>query len=174
MVESKTMIISLIVAVAANNVIGKDNDLIWRLPKDMKYFREKTMHHHIVTGRKNYISIPQKYRPLQNRINLVLTRSTFEEEGCITLNSIDAAIEYAKSKGETELFIIGGGQIYKEALDRNLIDKMYITHVNESFTGDTFFPTIDYSQWNMISKQEHSVDEKHLYSYSFAVYEKMN
>jgi len=169
------MIVSLIVAVAKNNVIGKDNDLIWHLPKDMRYFKAKTLNHHIVTGRKNYISIPKKYRPLIDRVNIVLTRSTtFEEENCVISNSLEAAIDFAKSNKETELFIIGGGQIYKEALDKNLIDKMYITHVNESFDGDTFFPEIDYSKWEKISREEYDIDEKHQHSFSFVVYKKMD
>lgn len=168
------MIISLIAAVSQNNVIGKDNDLIWHLPKDMRYFKEKTLNHHIVTGRKNYISIPSKYRPLKERVNIVLTRQPdFKEENCIVLNSLEAAIEYANSNNETELFIIGGGQIYKEALEKEFVDKMYITHVNENFDGDTFFPEIDTTKWNAISKDLHSKDDKHSHSYSFVVYEKM-
>jgi dihydrofolate reductase len=169
------MIVSLIVAVAKNNVIGKDNDLIWRLPNDMKYFREKTTNHHIITGRKNYISIPEKFRPLPNRTNIVLTRQAdFEEEGCVVLHALETAIQYAKSNDETEVFIIGGGQIYKEALEKGVINKMYITHVDADFEGDTFFPEIEKDLWNKISKEPHSSDEKHSYPYTFAVYEKMN
>ena len=169
------MITSLIVAIAENNVIGKDNDLIWHLPNDMKFFKEKTLNHHIITGRKNYISIPEKYRPLANRTNIVLTRqSNFEEEGCVVLNSLEEAISYAKNNNESELFIIGGGQIYKEALEKELVDKMYITHVNNTFVGDTFFPKVDSKVWKKVSETDNSVDEKHRYSYSFAVYEKMN
>ncbi len=169
------MIISLIVAIAENNVIGKDNNLIWHLPNDMKYFKEKTLNHHIVTGRKNYISIPEKYRPLANRTNIVLTKQTdFSEEDCVVLHSIEDAITYAKNNNESELFIIGGGQIYKEALEKNLIDKMYITHVNQQFDGDTFFPEVNNEKWKKVSENNNLADEKHRYSYSFAVYEKMN
>ncbi len=167
------MITSLIVAVAKNNVIGKDNDLIWHLPNDMKFFRNTTSNHHIITGRKNYISIPEKYRPLANRTNIVLTRqSNFSEEGCVVSNSIEDAIAYAKSNNETELFIIGGGQIYKEALEKDLIDKMYVTHVNETFDGDTFFPEIDTEKWQKTAEIGNPADEKHAHSYSFTVYEK--
>lgn len=168
------MITSLIVAIAENNGIGKDNDLLWHLPNDMKHFKETTLNHHIITGRKNYISIPPKYRPLVNRTNIVLTRNTdFSEKGCIVKHSLEDAIDYAKSNNETELFIIGGGQIYKEALEKGLIDKMYITHVNKSFEADTFFPEID-GGWNKIKEDFFEADEKHLFSYSFAVYEKMS
>lgn len=173
MVKAK-MITSLIVAVAKNNVIGKDNDLIWRLPNDMKYFKETTLNHHIITGRKNYMSIPKKYRPLPDRINIVLTRqSNFKEDGCIIANTLEDAIIYAKNYNETELFIIGGGQIYKESLEKKLIDRMYITHVNEEFEGDTFFPEIDSKIWKKVSEIENPIDEKHQHSYSFTVYEKI-
>ncbi len=169
------MKISLIVAIAENNAIGLNNDLLWRLPNDMKYFREITSNHHIITGRKNYISIPQKFRPLPNRTNLVLTRNTnFTEEGCHIFNNLERAIEFANKNNETELFIIGGGQIYKEALDKNLIDKMYITHVHHSFEADTFFPEIDNKVWKKTSTVSHEKDEKHPYPYSFVVYKKMN
>ena len=169
------MIVSLIVAIAKNNAIGKDNDLLWHLPNDMQYFKNKTLHHHIVTGRKNYISIPKKFRPLVNRTNIVLTRQTnFKEENCIILHSLEDAIEYAKSKNEEELFVIGGGQIYQEALSKNLIDKMYVTHVDRSFEGDTFFPEINPQLFRKTEEIHHESDEKHSYPYSFAVYEKIN
>ena len=169
------MITSLIVAIAENNVIGKDNDLIWHLPNDMKFFKEKTLTHHIVTGRKNYISIPEKFRPLANRTNIVLTRqSDFNEEGCVVLHSLENAIKYAQENNESELFIIGGGQIYKEALEKKLIDRMYITHVNHSFDGDTFFPEINSDEWVRTSETSNTTDDRHDYPYSFVVYEKMN
>lgn len=169
------MIISLIVAIAENNGIGKDNDLLWHLPNDMKYFKEKTLNHHIITGRKNYISIPEKYRPLVNRTNIVLTRNTdFSEEGCVVKHNLKDAIEYAKTNNEDELFIIGGGQIYKEALEEDLIDKMYITHVQKTFDADTFFPKIDSTIWKKINELTIEADEKNHHKHSFAVYKKMN
>jgi len=173
MVISK-MITSLIVAIAENNVIGKDNDLIWHLPNDMKFFKETTQNHHIITGRKNYISIPEKYRPLANRTNIVLTRQTdFKEDGCVVAHSLEDAIEHAKNNNETELFIIGGGQIYKEALEKDLIDKMYVTHVHQEFNGDTFFPEINNEKWKKVSEINNPINEKHLYTYSFVLYEKI-
>ena len=169
------MITSLIVAIAENNVIGKDNDLIWRLPNDMKFFKETTLNHHIITGRKNYISIPKKFRPLPNRTNIVLTHQTdFNEEGCVVMHSLETAIEHAKNNNETELFIIGGGQIYKEALEKGLIDRMYITQVHHQFEGDTFFPEMDNTIWKKVSETNNSIDEKHQFPYSFVVYEKIN
>jgi dihydrofolate reductase len=175
MVIAKKMIVSLIVAIAENNAIGKNNDLLWHLPNDMKFFKEKTLNHHIITGRKNYISIPEKYRPLVNRTNIVLTRSeNFNEEGCIVKHNLQDAISYALDSDDTEIFIIGGGQIYKEALAENLIDKMYVTHVHQTFDADTFFPEIDNIIWKKTSETDFAADEKNAFSHSFAVYEKMN
>lgn len=169
------MQVSLIVAVAENNVIGKNNTLIWHLPKDMQYFKKKTLHHHIITGRKNYISIPEKYRPLVNRTNIVLTHQTnFKEANCVVLHSLEEAISYAKAQNETEVFIIGGGQIYKEALAKNLVDKMYITHVHQAFEGDTFFPEIEAKKWKKISEEKNLADQKHKYSFTFVEYQKIN
>jgi dihydrofolate reductase len=169
------MKISLIVAIAKNNAIGKDNDLLWRLPNDMQYFKIKTLNHHVVTGRKNYISIPKKFRPLVDRTNIVLTRQKdFKEDDCIVLHSLEDAIDFAKKNNETELFIIGGGQIYNEALSKGIVDKMYITHVDKHFEADTFFPEVDSRYWNKITEKNNPIDDKHPYSYSFVVYEKIN
>ncbi|MCB0400504.1 MAG: dihydrofolate reductase [Flavobacteriales bacterium] len=166
---------SLIVAVARNHAIGKDNDLLWHLPNDMRYFKSRTVGHHIITGRKNYISIPEKYRPLSDRTNIVLTRNHgFQEAGCIVKHTLEDAINYAQQQQEAEVFIIGGGQIYHEALEKNLIDRMYITHVDGDFDADTFFPEIDNSKWKKTDEVLHPADEKHAFAYSFAVYEKMN
>lgn len=167
------MIVSLIVAVAENNAIGKNNDLLWRLPNDMKYFKETTLNHHIITGRKNYISIPEKYRPLANRTNIVLTRDlSFKSENCIIKNSLETALTFAKENGETEVFIIGGGQIYQEALSKKLVDRMYITHVNETFDADTFFPNFNLNEWKITTEEKYQADEKHKHSYTFVIYQK--
>ena len=135
------MIVSLIVAVSENGVIGKDNDLIWHLPKDMRFFKETTMGHHVIMGRKNFESIPHKYSPLPNRTNVIITRQAdYIAEGCVGVNSVEAALEIAKQNGDTEPFIIGGGQIYKIALENNLVDRIYLTKIHHTFDGDTFFP----------------------------------
>ena len=130
------MKVSLIVAVAENGVIGKDNDLIWHLPKDMRFFKETTMGHHVIMGRKNFESIPHKYRPLPDRTNIVITRqSEYKAEGCVVVNSIEAALEVAKQNGDHEPFIIGGGQIYKITLENNLVDRIYLTKIYHAFDG---------------------------------------
>ena len=161
------MTVSLIVAVSENGVIGKDNDLIWHLPKDMRFFKETTMGHHVIMGRKNFESIPHKYSPLPNRTNIIITRQAdYTAEGCVVVNSIEAALESSKNNGENEPFIIGGGQIYKLALEANMIDKVYLTKVHHSFEGDTFFPELN-SDWEEINKIENKADEKHSYDYDF-------
>ncbi len=165
------MIVSLIVAVAENNVIGKDNDLIWHLPKDMAFFKSTTLNHHIVTGRKNYESIPPKYRPLRARVNIVVTRQkNYSEEDIVVVDSIEKAFEIAKQQGEKECFVIGGGQIYKYVMENNLVNQMYITHVHETFDGDTFFPNFNRDEWSEETLITHLKDEKNQHSFSIKKY----
>ena len=165
------MIISLIAAVAENNVIGKDNDLVWHLPDDMRYFMETTEGHHVLQGRKNFYSVPEKYRPLKNRVNIIVSRQPdLEIEGCVVKNSIEEGIAYAENMGEKELFIIGGGEIYAQSM--HLADKIYITEIKSSFEGDTYFPELDSSEWGEISRVTHEIDEKHLSEFDFVVLER--
>ena len=166
------MTVSLIVAVSENGVIGKDNDLIWHLPKDMKFFKDTTMGHHVIMGRKNFESIPHKYRPLPNRTNVVITRqSDYKAEGCIVVNSVEAALQIAQENRDTEPFIIGGGQIYKIALEQKLVDRIYLTKIHHSFDGDTFFPELN-SDWKEVNKTENKADEEHKYNYDFITLER--
>lgn len=163
------MIISLIVAVAENNVIGKDNTLPWHLPADIEYFRNTTMGHCVIMGRKNYDSIPPKYRPLRGRTNIVVTRQKdFKAANCIVVNSVEEALTEAKIKEETEVFIIGGADIYKQTMDR--ADKIYYTKIHHAFKGDTFFPSLDANQWALISKKDMKADAKNKFPFSFCVY----
>jgi dihydrofolate reductase len=164
--------ISIIVAVAENNVIGKDNTLIWHLPADMKYFKEKTSGHCIITGRKNYESIPEKFRPLPNRTNIVITRQKdYFAPGAIVVGSIEDAIEKAKETGDLEIFIIGGAEIYRQSI--HLADKLYITQIHNKFEGDAFFPEIDTTKWKKTSETKGIVDEKNTYKHGFLVFEKI-
>ena len=168
------MKVSLIVAVAENGVIGKNNDLIWNLPKDMRFFKETTIGHHVIMGRKNFESIPERFRPLPNRTNVVITRqSNYQAEGCVVVNSLEAALEVAQENGDKEPFIIGGGQIYKLALKGNLVDKIYLTKVHQAFDGDTFFPKLSV-EWQEISREDHEADEKHACGFSIISYIKRN
>lgn len=166
------MKVSLIVAVSQNAMIGKDNDLIWHLPKDMKFFKDTTLGHHVIMGRKNFESIPHKFRPLPNRTNIVITRqSDYKAEDSIVVNSVEEALKVAKSNGENEAFIIGGGQIYKLSLEANLIDRIYLTRIHHSFDGDTFFSELN-SDWEEIKREDCFKDDNHKYDYSFIVLEK--
>ena len=166
------MRVSLIVAVSENGVIGKDNDLIWHLPKDMKFFKDTTQSHHVIMGRKNFESIPHKFRPLPNRTNVIVTRqSGYIAEDCIVVHSVEDSIEVAKKNGDTEPFVIGGGQIYKVALENNLIDRIYLTRIHHTFEGDTFFPNLS-EDWKVIAREDCKADEKNKYDYSFLVLEK--
>ena len=166
------MKISLIVAVSENGVIGKDNDLIWHLPKDMQFFKKITIGHHVIMGRRNFESIPHKYRPLSNRTNIIITRqSEYKAEGCIVVNSVETALEIAKNNGDIEPFIIGGGQIYRIAIEKNLVDKIYLTKIHHSFKGDTFFPKLS-SDWKETNKIENKADDKHKYNYDFITLER--
>jgi len=165
------MQISMIAAVAENYVIGKDNDLVWRLPDDMKFFMQKTTGHHVIMGRKNFESLPPKYRPLPNRTNIVITRQeNYKAEGAHVVNSVQEALVIAHKNDEQEAFIIGGGEIYKLGLD--IADTMYITEIHESFEGDAYFPEFDKSKWNEIERIPHPVDEKHKYPFDFVTYKK--
>jgi len=156
------MIVSLIVAVANNRAIGKDNDLIWHLPKDMAFFKNTTKGHYVLMGRKNYDSIPEKYRPLPARPNVIITRNpSLETPGAEVAHSVEEAIELARNAGETEAFVIGGGAIYAYALENDLIDKMYITWIDKAYDGDTFFPEVDLTPWKAVSEERFDADEKH-------------
>lgn len=165
------MIISLIVAVSENNVIGKNNALPWHLPADMKHFRDTTMGHCVIMGRKNYDSIPLKYRPLEGRTNIVVTRQKdFKAEGCIVVNSLEDALKEAMNKNETEVFIIGGADIYRQTI--NIADKIYYTKIHHSFDGDAFFPKMDSNRWKLTMQTDMKPDEKNKFPFSFCVYER--
>ena len=162
------MKISCVVAVANNNVIGKDNDIPWYLPADLKYFKKITLDHHILMGRKCYASIG---RPLPKRTNIIITRDPFYiVSNCIVTHSIEEALEVAYDNGEEEVMIIGGGTIYDQTKD--LWDKLYITEVDLAVDGDIHFPNIDFEDWNLISEESHEPDEKNKHPYTFKVYER--
>ncbi|MCE3296953.1 MAG: dihydrofolate reductase [Crocinitomicaceae bacterium] len=165
------MKVKLIVAMDASSGIGKNNDLLWHLPADMKFFRETTTGHIVVMGRKNYESIPERFRPLPNRENAVLTRQAdFEAPGCVVFNSLTACLEHYRNESERIVFIIGGGQIYNEALRLDCVDEMFITHVETSLDADTFFPACDPADWEAEIILEHPADEKNPYAFTVKKY----
>ncbi|UTW64472.1 dihydrofolate reductase [bacterium SCSIO 12741] len=168
------MIVSLIVAMGSDHAIGRDNDLMWHLPADMKFFKETTRGHHVLMGRKNYLSIPERFRPLPGRPNQVLTRQQdFEAPGCTVIHNIEEGIDLARQAGEEELFVIGGGEVYALALKQGLIDKMYITHVQASFEdAEAFFPKFEQDDWNANLIQKQDPDDKHQFAFEVWEYKK--
>lgn len=166
------MKISIVVAVADNNAIGKDGNLLWRLPKDMQYFKEVTWGHHVLMGRKTWDGIPPKFSPLPGRVNIIVTRQEgFVCEGCKVVKSVEEGIAFAKQSGEHELMIIGGGEIYKQALDTT--DKIYLTKVHHTFAdADTFFPELNGNEWTTANHEWNMADEKNEFDFEFVVLEK--
>lgn len=162
------MTLSIIVASSLNHVIGKGNQLPWHLPIDLKYFKKLTTDHTIIMGRKTYESIG---KPLPNRENIVITSSSnFQQDGIITFNSIEKALDYCKNK--EEVFIIGGEKVFKQTL--HLAHKIYLTKVDTTIeNGDTFFPDLSNNIWQLIHKEFHPKDEKNIYNCSFEVYERI-
>ncbi|MFT4575259.1 MAG: dihydrofolate reductase [Polaribacter sp.] len=160
--------ITIIAAIANNNALGKDNDLIWYLPADLKRFKKVTTGHHILMGRNTYESIG---KPLPNRTTVIITRnSNYKAEGCIVVNSIEKAIEVAKE--DEHVFVIGGAQIYKQAMEADLVDQLDITLVHQNFEADVFFPEIKTAIWKEASRENFEADEKNTYNYSFISYKK--
>ncbi|MFM2135151.1 MAG: hypothetical protein RL021_551 [Bacteroidota bacterium] len=152
---------SIIVALSENNVIGTGNQLPWRLSADLKRVKALTMGHHLIMGRKTYESIG---RPLPGRTNVIITRNgAYAPEGCVVVGSLKSALEVAKD--DPEVFVFGGGEIFREALP--LVDKIYMTIVHCTITGDTHFPALDPGEWNEVERQEFNSDEKNEYDYSF-------
>lgn len=167
------MKVSIVVAMDLDRGIGKNNDLMWNLPVDMKFFKETTQNHVVVMGRKNYDSIPEKYRPLPNRENAVLTRNTdFEASGCLVFHSLQNCLNHYKNDSKRTIFIIGGGEIYRLALELNAVDEMYITHVNKRFGADTFFPEFNLKEWQVTTVLEQAADDRHEASFTVLHYTK--
>lgn len=159
--------IHLVVAKSDNNVIGHDNQLIWHLPNDLKHFKEITTGHPIIMGRKTFESIG---RPLPNRTNIIITRNkNYSVENAKVAHSLNEALQCAKEI-DKNIFIIGGGKIYEQAID--FADILEVTEVHENFEGDTYFPEIDLNVWKEISRIKHHKDEKNKFDYSFVRYER--
>lgn len=156
--------IIMIAAVAENNALGKNNDLLWHLPNDFKRFKEITSGHHIIMGRKTFESFP---KPLPNRTHVIVTRQhNFEYEGCIVVQDIDKAIAVCPS--EEDIYIIGGGEIYAQSID--FADQLDITRVHHSFDADVYFPKINPEIWELTSETFNPKDEKHLFDYTFQTF----
>lgn len=160
------MTLSIIVATDEENGIGKDNQLMWHLPKDLKFFKNTTSGHTVIMGRKTFDSIG---KPLPKRRNIMITRQkNLHIHGVEIFNTLADALEACAD--EEEVFVVGGGEIYNQALP--LAHKLYQTKVHHTFNADTFFPEINPSEWNLISRQDHAKDEQHPYSFSFLILSK--
>jgi len=159
---------SLIVAVSSNGVIGRDGDLPWHLPADLKHFKRTTMGHHLIIGRRTWDELG---KPLPGRTMVVVTRSRrFAPEGAQVVRSVERALELAAE--DDEPFIGGGSQIYRIALARDLVDRIYLTRIHADVEGDTHFPDFDLDKWEPVSEEHHEADEKNEFDYSFLVYER--
>jgi dihydrofolate reductase len=163
------MTISLVVAAAKNNAIGKDNKLLWCLPNDMKFFKNVTWGMPVVMGRKTFEALG---KPLKGRKNIIITRQPggWNTEGTVAVKSIDDAQFLVKNMDVKEMMVIGGGEIYKMAFEK--ANRIYITRVDAEPEGDTYFPVIDPQQWKLMSKRDHDADEHHQFAYSFQVWER--
>ncbi|MCL4147634.1 UNVERIFIED_CONTAM: hypothetical protein GTU68_003337 [Idotea baltica] len=163
------MIVSAIVAASNNGVIGNDNQLPWHLPADLKYFKRKTLDHHVVMGKNTFFSIGF---PLPKRTNIVLTRDPFfVADGFYVAHSVYEALEIAYEADEEEVFIIGGAQVYTASMD--YLDKIYLTRVDISITGDTYLPEILPEDWKLVSETKHEPDDKNEFPYAFLTYERI-
>lgn len=163
------MIISCIVAVDNKLAIGKGNEIPWYLPADLKYFKKKTLDHHIIMGRKCYESIG---KPLPKRTNIIVTRNPFYiVSNCLVVHNVEEALYIAAENGDEEVFIIGGGMIYD--LTKDLWDRLYLTEVDvEIENPDVYFPSIDKEGWKLVSEESHQKDEKNEFDYTFKVFHK--
>ena len=160
--------ITIIAAIAKNNALGKDNDLIWHLPADLKRFKKITSGHHILMGRNTFESIG---KPLPNRTTIIITRNkNYFKDGCLIAHSIEDALDLVEN--DENIFIIGGAQIYKETIAKGLVDQLDITQVHQEFEADAFFPEIDLNIWEEVKREDYKADEKNKYDYSFISFRK--
>lgn len=168
--KNDKMIISAIVASSENNIIGYKNEIPWRLSDDLKHFKRITLNHYIIMGRKTYESIK---KPLTDRTNIVVTRNkNYIAKGCLIANSINEALNLAAANNQKEVFVIGGGSIYKESLE--LLDRIYMTVVHANIKGDAYFPVLDLKVWNQVSSVTHKASKKNDFNYTFKVFERLN
>jgi len=162
------MLISLVVAASTNNVIGKNSRLLWHLPNDLKYFKNTTWAMPVVMGRKTFEAVG---KPLNGRTNIVITRNNdWNVPGITKVGDVEGAKQAAATTDAKEMYIIGGGEIYDQTLP--LADKIYLTRVHTILEGDTFFPTIETTNWKLVSNIDFPTDEKHAFSYSFQVWQR--
>ena len=162
------MLISQIAAMSENRVIARNGKLPWHLPADLKYFKNVTWGHHVLMGRKNYEA---EGKILKGRTNIIITRQqTYTVKNAFVFSTIREGIKFAENRGESELFIIGGSQIYYETLPQ--ANKIYLTIIHREFEGDTFFPKLDKEEWEMKSKREYLCDQDNPCDHTYYVFQK--
>ncbi|WP_079709651.1 dihydrofolate reductase [Paraliobacillus ryukyuensis] len=160
--------ISFVFAMDKQQVIGLNQWMPWDLPRDLQFFKEKTLHHTVIMGRKTFESFQ---KPLPKRENVVLTRDTaYAKEGCHVIHSVDTVLQWNKENPEKEYFVIGGGEIFK--LFFPYVDRMYMTWINDQFEGDTYFPAYDESEWKLTNKEQGVQDENNPHEYYFLQYDR--
>lgn len=159
--------VSIIVAIAQNGTIGDKNSLLWHIKEDMRFFRTTTSGHAVIMGRKTFESLGSK--PLPKRTNIVITRADRQFEGALTAHSLQEAI--AMAGDDAEIFVIGGAQIYAEAL--SVADRMYITRVERDYEGDTTFPAIDFAQWRLVAAERYERGEEFDYPFEFQTFDRV-
>jgi dihydrofolate reductase len=162
------MIVSHIAAISKNRAIGRNNQLPWHLPADTLYFKNTTLGHVVIMGRKNFEA---EGKALPQRTNIVVTRNEgFQAQGCIAVNTIDEALKKAKALDEKEVFIIGGGEIYKQTL--HLADRLYITIIDMETEGDVFYPEVNWDNWRTISFRHYEKDSNNPFDHDYYIYER--
>lgn len=163
------MRLSLIAALAENDVIGADQDIPWRLPDDWRRFKATTMGHHLIMGRKTWETIGQ---PLPGRTTVVISRTRPDlPQGVLLATSLDQALRVAEEAGDGETFIAGGAEIYRQALPR--VDRLYLTRVHTTLEGDTRFPDWDRAEWSLTSSERHEADDRHPFAFTFEVFDRL-
>jgi dihydrofolate reductase len=161
-------LVSLIVAMSSNRVIGRDGDLPWHLPADLRHFKQTTIGHHLIIGRATWDEVG---KPLPGRTMVVVTRNRdFSADGVLVAHSVEAALALARDDDES--FIGGGAEIYRQALDADLVDRLYITRIHAEVEGDTFFPLFDLDRWLLADRVDHPADEKNEFAHSFERYDR--
>lgn len=160
--------VSLIVAMSTNGVIGREGDLPWHLPADLRHFKKTTMGHHLIIGRATWDEVG---KPLPGRTMVVVTRNRdFNADGVLVAHSVEEGL--ALARGDDEPFIGGGAEIYRQALEADMVDRLYLTRVHADVEGDTFFPAIDFDGWLLADRVDHPADEKNEFPYTFECYDR--
>lgn len=162
--------IAYVVAMDNNRLIGRDNDLPWRLPDDMRWFREKTMGKPCIMGRKTYDSLPDRFRPLPGRLNIVVTRnSDYEAPGAVVVHSIEDAL--AAAGDAEEIIIVGGAHLFGRLMP--VVDRLYLTHVHDAADGDVYFPEFNRDEWREIYSEYHPADDRHAQAFTWMILDRI-